>query len=294
MTVAINSAQAPDGQMTADTLTASGSPGVHKQTFATIAAATWTWCVWLKRNGAADVAGDIRLVKNSANTQIALTAVTATSAWQRFCVSGTAVVNDTRVETRITTSANSMYWWGGQLTQTAAWASLYCPTTTALATCNAVTSSYVAAANIASWTRAQGTIASVQFKTDPTPGLGHYFGLYNGSDNTGRITDNDSFQIYNSSAVAVQVAATTSSAATAANNVTGFVHAFDSTGAFYGTRRYYGQTFQSSYAGPSVSYSTDSGANWTPATGTILHFGSTAGGAPINGPTQTVSIYTTR
>jgi hypothetical protein len=129
-TRAANSAVAPDGTTTADTLSAVANGDYIKQTFAAITAVARAYSHYIKRNGAGDVAGFIRLVKTSDGSTIAETAFTATDEWQRFQVTGTCVLNDTEVRIVITTAGESLYVWGGQV-ELGNIASSYIPTTTA-------------------------------------------------------------------------------------------------------------------------------------------------------------------
>jgi hypothetical protein len=129
--------------------------------------------------------------------------------------------------------------------------------------------------------------------TSATTGYG--FDLHDGADLNGAIrllAPGTEAYIYDSSHVLQQ---RLSLADAQASILSGSTLVFDSTGAFYGTRRAYGQTFQSSYAGPWPTYTTDTAANWTPAAGTNLNLGSVQDGTlPINGNISYISIHSAR
>lgn len=289
-----NSALAPDGTMTADTVTATAASGDLRQVFAAITAASHTYCQYLKRNGTADVAGFIRLVTESTGVAIASTAFTATSAWQKFCVSGTATLNDTRIVTEITTNGQSVFWWGAQLTATASNPGPYCPTNNASQTCNAPTSNYVAAANLASWDRSEGVIVA---SSTPYVGSTNYlWSLYNGATNNGRIrwvnpiSAPRDFDIWNSTGVLQQDV----DGVNGSPYLTGMVAIWDSQVAFYGVRRAYVSQFSPAYLGPWVTYSTDTGANWTTGTGTNLYLGNENAAGLIQGNFYEIYIWNDR
>lgn len=267
-----NSALAPDGTMTADTVTATAASGDLRQVFAAITAVSHTYCQYLKRNGTADVAGFIRLVTESTGVAIASTAFTATSAWQKFCVSGTATLNDTRIVTEITTNGQSVFWWGAQLTATASNPGPYCPTNNASQTCNAPTSNYVAAANLASWDRSEGVISyaigwngaysAVAFDLALASAAGRMYTAPAGAAG---------LDIWNGAGV---IQLDLRNAGTPSAGLTGVVTAFDSQVAFYGTRRGVGVGYGSNYAGVWTNYIVDTGANWVAGvTNTNLHLG---------------------
>lgn len=293
-TDAADTTLAPDGSTTADTITATAGAGDLRQVFAAIAAVPSTYCQYLKRNSATtDTAGFVRMVTNSTGVQIAQTAFTATTTWQRFCVSGTPTLNDTRIETQITTNGQSVYWWGASLTALAGWPGVYCPTTTVSTTCNSPTSEYIAAANISTWDRTQGVISSIGYTGSTT---GYLFDLHNGASLNGAIrllAPTTEAYIYNNAGVLQQRWGLPNAQA---GVLTGATMVFDSTGAFYNTtRRAYGQTRQSGFAGAWDTYTTDTAANWTPATGTNLHLGAVYDGTlPIEGAHLITTIHGTR
>ena len=269
-TDAVNTALAPDGTKTADTVTATAGAGDLRQVFAAIAAQPHTYCQMLQRNQATDVAGFVRLVTNSTGAQIAQTAFTATSAWQRFCVSGTATLNDTRVETQITTNGHSVFWWGASLTETATWPSVYCPTNASSQTCNAWTSNLVASAELTSWDRSTGIIVSA---TLPDFNGGYGWRLYNGVNANGIVywlPTGTQAEIYNSVGVTQQDVRLTNATPAV---LTGGLFTWDATGVIYGARRAYGRNFTAAYAGPWDTWTVDTGANWVSTTDTNFTIG---------------------
>lgn len=105
VSVSANSAVAPDGTTTADTLTSSASNGTITQTL-TLASASYRMEVWLRRltgSGSVDLTLD--------NT--VYTTVTLTTAWQLFTITGT--VTDPVFGVRIQTSGDAVYAWGANL-----------------------------------------------------------------------------------------------------------------------------------------------------------------------------------
>lgn len=293
---AANSAVSPDGSTTADTVTATAGAGDLRQTFAAIAAVPSTYCQYLKRNGAADVPGFVRMVTNSTGVQIAQTAFTASTGWARWCVSGTPTLNDTRIETQITTNGTSVYWWGAQLAATTAWTGTYCPTAAASVTCNGSTQ-YIASASIPTWTRAQAQVSWLGYSRNAA---GFGYDLYNAS-NAGRhylLSQGTEGWIYDS----IGAGALQNRYSLANSQVsipTGVIQSWDSTGTFYTdqagvAQTAYGRTMQSSFSGPWPTYTTRSNG-WVPVAGTNLFLGAdNAGASSINGGIVNMSIHSTR
>jgi len=89
-TVTANSVLAPDGNQTADTVTASGAAGLIRQNIGGLVAnGQYTFYVWLKvPSGTMNVS--IGILDNGWTTWlVGPTAVTLTTAWQRFKVTAT-------------------------------------------------------------------------------------------------------------------------------------------------------------------------------------------------------------
>jgi len=290
-----NTAAAPDGTFTADTVTATAGAGDLRQVFGTIAASAHTYCQYLKRNGASDVAGFLRLVTNSTHAVVASTAFTATSAWQRFCVTGTATLNDTRVETEITADTESVFWWGASLsTYNATNFMVYCPTAAATVTCNATSSNYIPAASMSTWTRAQGVINWTGVSNNAG---GYGFDLHNGANLNGALrllAPTTEAYIYDSSGTLQQ---RISLANAQTNTLTSATVVFDDSTEFYTdqtqtARHAYGATYQSSYHGAWPTYTTDLNGSWTPAAATDLHIGQdNAAGNCINGLIRNLTVF---
>lgn len=134
-TDAANSAEAPDGFKTADTLTATAVNGIVQQAIATAASTKYTQSVYVKRNGGANVTGRLILYNITGSAEIASTAYTATDEWQRVTVTGTTAVGQISTGLRVEIDANteSVFLWGAQM-EAGADASTYIRTTTAQAT----------------------------------------------------------------------------------------------------------------------------------------------------------------
>ena len=123
-TVTANSAVAPDGNQTADTVTASGAAGLIRQNIAGLVAnGQYTFYVWLKvPSGTMTVS--LGVLDNGWTTWlVGPSAVTLTTAWQRFKVTGTMTGGATSLWVTIGhytdgwTSGLSFYAWGGCLQQ---------------------------------------------------------------------------------------------------------------------------------------------------------------------------------
>lgn len=104
MTVTANSIAAPDGNTTADTLTATGANATLLQTPG-LAGANKCFSVWMKRKTGT---GNIQITEDG----ITWTTKTLTAAWKRFTVATNAVPV---CGIRIVTSGDEIYVWGGQL-----------------------------------------------------------------------------------------------------------------------------------------------------------------------------------
>lgn len=133
-----NSAVAPDGTTTADTLTASGANGTLIQDLGVVASASKTGGLWLKRKTGT---GNIDLTMDGGT---GWTTVAVTSTWTRFSKNQTLADEDFGI--RIVTSGDEVYAWQGQV-ETAAFLSTDIPTTTAAVTRNADALTYAASGN---------------------------------------------------------------------------------------------------------------------------------------------------
>jgi hypothetical protein len=123
-TVTANAVVAPDGNQTADTITASGSAGLIRQNIAgLVSGGQYTFYVWLKvPSGTMTVS--LGLLDNGWTAWLAgPTAVTLTTSWQRFKVTGTMGAGATALWVAIGhysdgwTSGLSFHAWGACLQQ---------------------------------------------------------------------------------------------------------------------------------------------------------------------------------
>lgn len=197
--------------------------------------------------------------------------------------------------------ANYSYGWGVTVKNTGAGAGsdygVYCPSLSdAATTCNASTLS-VAAANLASWTRAQGQVSWLGYSRNT---LSYGYDLYNAS-NAGRhylLSQGTEGWIYDSvGAGALQNRWSLANAQV--NTVTGVIQSWDSSGVYYTdqagvAQTAYGRSMQSNYAGPWPTYTTRSNG-WVPVAGTNLYMGAdNAGANGLNGLIVNQSIHSTR
>lgn len=107
VTPTANSVDAPDGTMTADTLTATGANGTTLQTYTAISA-PYVYSVWLRR------------LTGTGNVQITVDGTTyvtvaVTTTWTRFNTILMALAGSRTAGVRIVTSGDAVYAWGAQL-----------------------------------------------------------------------------------------------------------------------------------------------------------------------------------
>jgi len=134
-----NTAVAPDGTTTADTLTASGANGTLIQDLGVVASAAKAGGLYLKRKTGT---GNIDLTLDGGATW---TTVAVTSSWLLLEKTQTLANEDFGI--RIVTSGDAVYAWQAQV-ETAAFISSPIPTTTAAVTRNADVLTYPSAGNI--------------------------------------------------------------------------------------------------------------------------------------------------
>jgi len=134
-----NTAVAPDGTTTADTLTASGANGTLIQDLGVVASAAKAGGLYLKRKTGT---GNIDLTLDGGSTW---TTVAVTSSW--LLLEKTQTLADEDFGIRIVTSGDAVYAWQGQV-ETAAFISSPIPTTTAAVTRNGDLLTYPTAGNI--------------------------------------------------------------------------------------------------------------------------------------------------
>ena len=108
--ISSNSTLAPDGTLTADTLTATANSGQIQQVYSGSSATEYTASFWIKRKTGSGVV-NIRSVEN-ANTPI-----TVTDEWTRVSLAVTSTSTTIRIGLNLATSGDEVYVWGGQLEQ---------------------------------------------------------------------------------------------------------------------------------------------------------------------------------
>ena len=166
-------------------------------------------------------------------------------------------------------TGDAWYAWGGQLHDGQRRDAPYCPSDSSTQTCNAATNNSVAL----TWDMAEGVISSVAHQTSE-PGAVRAYHLKPSTDlgivlNAYQTNAGELF-IYNNASVLQQ---RIGDVAYRATNPLGTIMIYDSGGAFYGTRRAALRSYSSDYAGLRASYTTDTGANWTPGTNPSLYLG---------------------
>jgi len=107
-TVTTNSEIAPDGTLTADTLTATSGGGQIQQVITGEASTAYTVSIYLRRRTGTGTV-NIRCVEN-VNTPVAVT-----SEWQRFSLTVTSTTTVIRVGVNLATSGDAVDVWGAQI-----------------------------------------------------------------------------------------------------------------------------------------------------------------------------------
>lgn len=125
-TITSNSETAPDGTLTADTITATSAFGQVQGAVVITSGIVYTMSVWLKRKTGT---GQVYL-RGVSNTS---TPITITSDWVRYSVSLNAADTSGRYGVLLSTSGDEVYAWGFQL-EAGAYPTSYIPTTTAAVT----------------------------------------------------------------------------------------------------------------------------------------------------------------
>lgn len=167
-----NTAIAPDGTTTADTLTASGANGTLIQDLGVVASAAKAGAMYLKRKTGT---GNIDLTMDGGSTWATQTINSTT--WTRCEKQQTVADEDFGI--RIVTSGDAVYAWQADV-QTGAFISSPIPTTTAAVTRNADVDSYPTAGNILA---AAGTIALTFTPIHAPSGTIALWGTYVDADN---------------------------------------------------------------------------------------------------------------
>lgn len=159
--VSANSVAAPDGTLTADTITSTGSTASDNQaisliTFSVVSGSVFSFSVWLKAT--TPTTTTIR-ISNLGDGDGSSSIVNVTTSWQRFTVTHTFTGVSTSVRAAINyqTSATTVYAWGAQL-EAGSFATSYIPTTTAQAT-RAADVAVMTGTNFSSWyNQSEGTL----------------------------------------------------------------------------------------------------------------------------------------
>jgi len=313
--IAANVAIAPDGTMTADTLTENNAPAsLHYMAKSiVVTAAEHTTNVYLKKGGRWGVRIDANSAIHFSHVNLGTCTLGITSGapvlsivgvgngWcklsmRKLCTAGARGWNVVLASADGVTTFDGdpitypvgAYIWGESVYLGTA--THYCPTDASTQTCNAPTSNFIAASYLASWDELGGVISSMANVNDlTTPGKSWYMK----PASTGNFLNgwNEAWW-YNSASALQQRIGFTSSTAT---QPLGAVSMFESGSMFYGTRRSALRTYGSDYAGLTTTYTTDGSANWSPAVGSDLHLGmGNAGGSQINGQLGSVYIWKSR
>ena len=188
-------AVAPDGTLTADTITLSGQNSIYQRA-TSIASTTYTASVWLR---VASGTASLKLARTNGVTWVTATAspvLTITTIWQKFTLTFTTgvgeVISDISIggesQTPYTAVGGLVYIWGAQL-EAGAFATSYIPTTTATVT-RAADAASMTGTNFSSWyNQSEGTMyAEVGGFSSSTASIG-YCGVSTGSSS-------DSISIY--------------------------------------------------------------------------------------------------
>jgi hypothetical protein len=107
-TVSSNTATAPNGTLTADTLTATGTNGQIQQVIVGVSGTTYVASFYIKRRTGTGVV-NIRAVENID------TPITITNEWARVSFAATATTTTVRIGIRLSTSGDAVDVWGAQL-----------------------------------------------------------------------------------------------------------------------------------------------------------------------------------
>jgi hypothetical protein len=159
-----------------------------------------------------------------------------------------------------------------------------CPTLgAATATCNAPTSQYVAAANMATWDRSTGAITQLYSRGwDNVAGV-YALDLHNGANLNGAVRSTsiyggvDQSYVYDNAGTLQQRIA--SKVIATVTPLSAYKLMWDSTGVFdtgsttAGSKRSHGYTYNNTYAGAWDTYTTDLAGNWVSVAATNLWIG---------------------
>jgi hypothetical protein len=131
-TVTIDSAVAPNGTTTADTLTPSTSDSNIRQSFTPSNVAQYTFSVYIRSATGSDISTSIRVWRDSPFQNITNTPITVTSTWQRFTLTFTPLDSTAHSlviggNSTLSTGEN-LFIWGAQVNEGSS-AQTYLPTT---------------------------------------------------------------------------------------------------------------------------------------------------------------------
>jgi hypothetical protein len=143
-----NTVTAPDGNMTADTVTLPISSGIY-QFISASASTTYTFSVWIRTPSTSQ---NVNIVLNTNLGDATQLTVTATTTWQRFSVTKTTIVGTTTLTSQLSTGGgNTFYVWGAQ-TEQGSFPTSYIPTVASTRTRSADNAS-ITGKNFREWYR---------------------------------------------------------------------------------------------------------------------------------------------
>jgi len=150
LTVTANTDTAPNGTLSADTLTATAANAVIQQAASVTNAAVYTYTVWIKRKTGTGVVSLSDLNGN-------YVPVTVDATWTRFSLTSTAASTTGRGYIRLTTSGDEVYVWGAQL-EAGSFATSYIPTVASQVTRSADVASMTGTAFSSWYNQNEGTL----------------------------------------------------------------------------------------------------------------------------------------